>query len=154
MISAVERGMLRRSGKAMPYLWINEKSSERGHTYVIILTDVDRLRVLDLVPERMLKATTSLLETLSLTQRVSFKAVTIAMRPAFMDATQEIIPHAYIVHDWFHVAKYLRKAVDTVRKKEDNFLSQAGTSPLPGRKYAWLKTYVDGHSAKAVSFEL
>jgi transposase len=144
--------MLRRSEEAAPYLGIDEKSSERGHTYVSILTDIAHSRVLDLVPERKLKAAKSLLETLSPTQRASVKAVAMDMWPAFMSATQAIIPHADIVHDRFHVAKYLGKAVDTVRKQEHSRLSQAGTSPLTGSKYAWLKTYADGRSAEAVSF--
>jgi transposase len=56
MVSAVERGMLRRTEEEISYLGIDEKSSERGHTYASILTDIDRSRVLDLVPERKLEA--------------------------------------------------------------------------------------------------
>ncbi len=44
--------------------------------YVSILTDIDRSRVLDLVPERKLEAAKSLLETLSPTQRTSVKKET------------------------------------------------------------------------------
>jgi transposase len=35
-----------------------------------------------------------------------------------MACVEEIIPQADIVHDKFHVAKYLNKAVDDVRKQE------------------------------------
>jgi transposase len=69
MVSAVERGMLRRTEEEISYLGIDEKSSERGHTYASILTDIDRSRVLDLVPERKLGAAVGLLETLTPTQR-------------------------------------------------------------------------------------
>jgi hypothetical protein len=31
-------------------------------------------------------------------------------------------------------------------------LSQAGTSPLAGSKWAWLRKYPDGRSAEAISF--
>ena len=65
MVSAVERGMLRRAEEEISYLGIDEKSSERGHTYASILTDIDRSRVMDLVPERKLVAAVSLLETLT-----------------------------------------------------------------------------------------
>jgi transposase len=152
IVSAVERGMLRRSEEAVSHLGIDEKSSERGHSYVSILTDIDRSRVLDLVPERKLKAAKSLLGTLSPTQRASVKAVAMDMWPAYISATTACLPQADIVHDRFHVSKYLGKAVDTVRKQEHSCLSQAGTSPLTGSKYAWLKTYADGRSAEAVSF--
>jgi transposase len=152
MVSAVERGMLRRSEEDVPHLGLDEKSSERGHTYVSILTDIDGSRVLDLIPERKLAAARSLLETLSPTQRASVKAVAMDMWPAFMSATQTILPHADIVHDRFHVSKYLGEAVDAVRKQEHRSLALAGASPLTGSKWAWLKRYADGRSSEAVSF--
>src|SRR5450756_907323 len=49
-------------------------------------------------------------------------------------------------------SKYLGEAVDAVRKQEHRSLSQAGTSPLAGSKWAWLRKYPDGRSAEAVSF--
>ena len=152
MVSAVERGMLRRSEEDVPYLGLDEKSSERGHTYVSILTDIDRSRVLDLVPERKLEAAKSLLETLSPAQRASVKAVAMDMWPAFMSAVQTCLPQADIVHDRFHVSKYLGEAVDSVRRQEHRGLAMAGTSPLTGSKWAWLKNYADGRSSEAVSF--
>jgi transposase len=152
MVGAVERGMLRRSEDDVPHLGMDEKSSERGHSYASILTDIDRSRVLDLVPERKLEAAKSLLGTLSPAQRASVKAVAMDMWPAFMSAAQACIPQADVVHDRFHVSKYLGEAVDAVRKQEHRSLAQAGTSVLTGSKYAWLKTYADGRSSEAVSF--
>ena len=73
MLSAVERGMLRRTEEDIAYIGIDEKSSERGHTYATILTDINRSRVLDLVPERKLEATVALLEKLTPKQRLSVK---------------------------------------------------------------------------------
>jgi len=135
MVSAVERGMLRRTEEEITYLGIDEKSSERGHTYASILTDIDRS-----------------LETLTPAQRLSVKAVAMDMWPAYMSAARQCMPQADIVHDKFHVSKYLGEAVDAVRKQEHRKLSQAGTSPLAGSKWAWLKKYPDGRSAEAVSF--
>ncbi len=60
--------------------------------------------------------------------------------------------HLDIVHDKFHISKYLGEAVDTVRKQEHRRLMRAGASPLTGSKWAWLKSYPDGRSAEAVSF--
>ncbi len=107
MVSAVERGMLRRTEEAISHLGIDEKSSERGHTYASILTDIDRSRVLDLVPERKLEAAVGLLETLTPVQRASVKAVAMDMWPAYMSAARLCMPQADIVHDKFHVSKYL-----------------------------------------------
>ncbi|MGH8848417.1 MAG: ISL3 family transposase, partial [Polaromonas sp.] len=126
MVSAVERGMLRRTEEEISHLGIDEKSSEKGHSYASILTDIDRSRVLDLVPERKLEAAKSLLETLTPSQRASVKAVAMDMWPAFMSAAKECLPQADIVHDKFHISKYLGEAVDAVRKQEHRSLSQAG----------------------------
>lgn len=152
MVSAVARGMLRRAEEDIPYLGLDEKSSERGHRYVSILTDIERSRVLDLVPERRLAAAISLLDTLSPAQRAEVLAVAMDMWPAFMSAAHACIPHADIVHDRFHVSKYLGDAVDAVRRQEHRSLTQAGHSPLTGSKYAWLRRYPDGRSAEAVAF--
>jgi transposase len=152
MVNAMERGMLRRAEEDVPYLGLDEKSSEKGHSYVSILTDIERSRVLDLVPERKLAAAKSLLDTLSPTQRTSVKAVAMDMWPAFMSAAHACVHQADIVHDRFHVSKYLGEAVDAVRKQEHRSLTQAGSSPLTGSKWAWLKRYPDGRSAEAVAF--
>ncbi len=107
MINAVERGMLRRAQEKIPHLGIDEKSSQKGHSYVTILTDIDRSRVLDLMPERKLDTAVQLLETLTPTQRESVQAVAMDMWPAYMSAAKTCLPQADIVHDKFHVAKYL-----------------------------------------------
>ena len=152
LVSAVERGMLRRTEEKIAYLGIDEKSSEKGHTYASILTDIDRSRVLDLVPDRKLEAATGLLKTLTQTQRMAVKAVAMDMWPAYMSAARQCMPQADIVHDKFHISKYLGEAVDAVRKQEHRTLCQAGTSPLTGSKWAWLRNYPDGRSAEAISF--
>jgi transposase len=152
MLSAVERGMLRRTEEDIAYIGIDEKSSERGHTYATILTDINRSRVLDLVPERKLEATVALLEKLTPKQRLSVKAVAMDMWPAYMSAAKQCMPQADIVHDKFHVAKYLGEAVDGVRKQEHRALSRIAASPLAGSKWAWLRRYPDGRSSEAISF--
>ncbi|MFA5187726.1 MAG: ISL3 family transposase [Patescibacteria group bacterium] len=152
MIKGVQRGMARRQADTIEYLGLDEKSTERGHSYASILTDIDRSRVLDVVPGRKLESATSLLETLSAEQRAGVKAAAMDMWPAFMSAARECLPQADIVHDRFHVSKYLNEAVDAVRRQEHRALLKAGSSPLTGSKYAWMKTYVDGRSSEAVSF--
>jgi len=150
MVSAVNRGMLRRSEEPVPHLGIDEKNIERGQTYASILTDIDRSRVLDLVPERTIKATKSLFGTLSPAQCASVEAVAMDMWPAYISATSACLPQADIVHDRFHISKYLGKAIDKVRYQEHRSMGQM--SPLTGSKYAWLTTYGDGRSSEAVAF--
>ena len=74
------------------------------------------------------------------------------MWPAYMSASRQCVPQADIVHDRFHVSKYLGEAVDAVRRQEHRKLSQAGASPLAGSKWSWLTKYPDGRSSEAVAF--
>ena len=55
IVSAVERGMLRRTEEDIRCQGIDEKSSQKGHSYVTILSDINRSRVLELIPERSSK---------------------------------------------------------------------------------------------------
>ena len=152
MIKGVQRGMQRRQADAISHLGLDEKSTERGHSYASILTDIDRSRVLDVMPGRTLSAASDLLGTLSPEQRAGVKAAAMDMWPAFMSAARNCLPNADIVHDRFHVSKYLNDAVDAVRRQEHRTLLKAGTSPLTGSKYAWMRRHADGRSSEAVSF--
>ena len=152
MIRGVQRGMARRQADAIEHLGLDEKSTERGHSYASILTDIDRSRVLDVMPGRTLEAASGLLQTLSPQQRVGVKAAAMDKWPAFMGAARNCLPNADIVHDRFHVSKYLNDAVDTVRRQGHRTLLSARTSLLTGSKYAWMKTHSDGRSSETVCF--
>jgi transposase len=152
LVRAVERGLLRRDEEEVLQAGIDEKSIERGHSYASVLTDLQRGRVLDVVPGRTLEAAKALMGTLSEAQRASVQAVAMDMWPAYMSAAAACLPQAAIVHDRFHVAKYLGEAVDQVRRAEHRQLNKAGASPLTGSKWSWLRKYADGRSAEAVAF--
>ena len=49
-----------------------------------------------------------------------------------MTSTAKNVPEARIVHDKFHISKYLGEAVDKVRRAEHRELSKSGESPLAG----------------------
>jgi transposase len=152
LVRAVERGLTRRAEEAVAQVGIDEKSLERGHSYASVLTDLQRGRVLDVVPGRTLEAASGLIATLSEAQRESVQAVAMDMWPAYMSAARQCLPQADIVHDRFHVAKYLGEAVDQVRRAEHRQLLKAGASPLTGSTWHWLRRYPDGRSAEAVAF--
>jgi transposase len=145
---AVERGLKKRQDKEIKHVGIDEKSFLKGHSYVSLLTDLDEGCVLEVVPDRTEETTKNLLETLSDKQKKKVEAVAIDMWPAFMKATEDILPEADIVHDKYHVATYLGKAVDAVRKKENGMLAKSGDDSLKGTKYLWL-TNPDNWSKKA-----
>jgi transposase len=132
MEAAVERGLQRRQAEPVANVGIDEKSFGRGQDYISIMTDIDRSRVLEVVPERTIAACDLLWKSLTLEQLGSVKSVALDMWQAYMTSTVTNVPNAKIVHDKFHIAKYLGEAVDKVRRSEHRELKQDGESPLTG----------------------
>ena len=135
---AVERGLLRRPDEIIKHLGIDEKSFHKGHSYVSLLNDLDNVRVLEVVPDRTEEAATSLLNTLTDKQKQNVEATAMDMWPAFMNASCSILPQSDVVHDKYHVATYLGKAVDLVRRQENKTFVKDGNNALKGTKYLWL----------------
>lgn len=138
MAAAVERGLERRQTDEVKHVGIDEKSFGRGHDYVSIMTDIDQSRVLEVVPERTTAACDKLWETLSEEQLVQIESVSLDMWQAFMTSAAKNVPQAKVVHDKFHIAKYLGEAVDKVRRTEHRELKQDGDSPLTGLRQLFL----------------
>ena len=136
---AVERGLARRGEETIPYVGIDEKSFLKGQKYVSLMTDLTGGRVLDVVEERTQESAESLIKTaLSDTQRAEVRAVAMDIWRPFMTAWSET-SNAPIVHDKFHIAAYLGKAVNAVRKTEHRTRMKAGDDLLKGAKYLFLK---------------
>jgi transposase len=135
---AVARGLERRSLDDILHVGMDEKSFGKGHDYVSIMTDIDNRRVVEVAPERTIEAADSLWETLSELQRSEVKSVSLDMWQAFMISAGKNAPDAEIVHDKFHIAKYLGEAVDKVRRSEHRELKQAGDETLTGSRQLWL----------------
>lgn len=145
MHHAVERGMERRrqneSDEEIAHVGLDEKSFRRGHHYISVLTDSEGRRVLDVGEGRTLVAAKSLLQkALTPVQRSGVLSITMDMWKAFMGAAANILPDADIIHDRFHVSKYLNDAVDQTRRSEQRELTAANApeSPLSRTRYIWL----------------
>jgi transposase len=135
---AVSRGLARREWETLGPVGMDEKSFGRGHSYVSVLSDLEEGRVLEVVKDRTEEAATLLWQAIPAAQRTQIPAVAMDMWPAFMSAARTNAPQADIVHDKFHVASYLGKAVDNVRKKEHREFRQNDDDTLTGSKYLWL----------------
>ena len=139
---AVERGMMRRKNEDIVYVGVDEKSFLKGHRYASVATDLDRGHVLEVVKDRTKEATVTLLnQAIPEERRGLVKAGAMDMWKPFMSAWREVFGEdTPIVHDKFHVAKYLGTAVDKVRKGEHRVFLKEGTSVLTKTKYLWLKS--------------
>lgn len=150
---AVERGLVRRTIEGLRYVGVDEKSFGRGQSYVSLMTDIDESRVLDVVPDRDRKAADELWKALPGAQRSGIAAVAMDMWDPFMEAAQKHAPQADIVHDKFHGARYLGKAVDDVRRKEHRDLRGNGSKMLTGTKYLWLTNPANWNDRQHAAFQ-
>ncbi|MCF7841279.1 MAG: ISL3 family transposase [Lentisphaeria bacterium] len=139
MRRGVTRGLSRRKVEPIPYVGMDEKSSLKGHSYVTVLVDHEHRCVLDVSPGRDLAAVTSLWTRLTKEQRQSVKAVSMDFWAAYRRGAKEHVPQADIVHDKFHISKYLNDSVDKVRRQEQHLLKKQKDTSLSGTKYLWLK---------------
>jgi transposase len=138
MRRAVERGLERRQLDQLKHLGMDEKSFKRGHSYITLLSDLEQSRVLDVVEERTAQAAEQLWTTLTPEQKQSVEAVAVDMWEPFIQSIQQAVPAADIVHDKFHVSKYLGEAVDKVRRQEHKELLAQGDETLKGTRQLWL----------------
>ena len=138
MRRAVERGLERRQLEGLKHLGMDEKSFRRGQSYITLLTDLAQSRVLDVVEERTGEAADQLWETLSPEQKQAVEAVAVDMWEPFIQTIQRQVPEADIVHDKFHVSKYLGDAVDQVRRQAHKELMAQGDETLKGTRQLWL----------------
>jgi transposase len=138
MRRAVERGLERRELDQLKHLGMDEKSFKRGHSYITLLSDLEQSRVLDVVEERTAEAAEQLWATLTPEQKQSVEAVAVDMWEPFIQSIQQAVPEADIVHDKFHVSKYLGEAVDKVRRQEHKELLAQGDETLKGTRQLWL----------------
>lgn len=118
---ATERGMERRKDEkgTITRVGIDEKSFRKGHRYASILSDTEGGRILEVEEHRTKKAAGALLEKgLTDEQRREVEEISMDMWEWFRVAAEEKIPEAEIVHDKFHLIKYLNEAIDKVRRRE------------------------------------
>ena len=138
---SVARGFKRRiiQDDEIKQLSIDEKSFGAGHHYISVLTDPVNKRILDVIEGRDTESATKLIEnTLSVDHLINVVKVSMDMWQPYINCVSEIIPQADIVHDKFHIVKYLNEGIDNTRKQEIK------KEPiLIDSKYAMLKNAVN-----------
>lgn len=137
---SAKRGIERRdSEKLYKQLSIDEKSFQKGHKYISVLSSPDEGVVIDVCVGRKKEDCKKMLEqNLSEKQKEYVENISMDMWKAFISSAKEVLPKAKIVHDRFHLIKYLNQAVDKVRQREvkDNEV-------LKNSKYALLKNQMN-----------
>ena len=126
--SSVKRGLKRRPmDSSFINLSIDEKSFRKGHSYVTVVSTPLTGSVIDVCEGRDKASTKGLLESIVVAENRN-KVETISMDTsinsvrrmwkAYKTSVAEVFPKAKVVHDRFHLIKYLNDAIDKVRKRE------------------------------------
>jgi transposase len=152
MQRAVVRGLERRQLEDLRHLGMDEKSFRRGQSYITLLTDLDQARVLEVVADRSQAAAEKVWASLSPEQKQAVEAVAVDMWEPYIQTVRQVAPDADVVHDKFHVSKYLNEAVDQVRRQEHKHLLAAGDETLKGSRQLWLYNPQNFSEAQASEF--
>jgi transposase len=141
MERAVQRGLERRKAETVSQIGVDEKAFRKGHSYLTLVNDLVRGRVLYVAEERRQSSLDGFWETLTAEQIAGIEAVAMDMWDPYITSVREHVPGAdsKIVFDKFHIAQHLSEAVDRVRRKENKTLRAAGDDRLTGTRYDWLR---------------
>jgi len=131
---------LRRAGTPGPKaIGIDEISIRKGHTYRIVVSDLERKRPIWFGGEdRSEKSMDLFYATLGEKKSQRIDLAVMDMWKAFHNSTTKHAPQAAILFDKFHVIRHLNEALDKVRKSEYARLSGKDRRFIKGQKYTLL----------------
>lgn len=86
------------------------------HQYRCVITDVHNHQIIDLLRERTKPTVISYLHSLPESTKERITVICTDMWASYHDATREVLPHAKLVVDKWHVLKLLSRCLETIRK--------------------------------------
>jgi transposase len=134
------REQLRRVGMPGPKIvGIDEVSVRKGHTYRIVVSDLERKRAIWFGgPDRSEASLDLFFQQLGPKKSRGIQLAVMDMWKAFRNSAQKHAPQAAILFDKFHVIRHLNEALDKVRKSEYARLSGKDRRFIKGQKYTLL----------------
>lgn len=131
---------LRRTPVAAPFvIGIDEVSLRKGHTYRIVVSDLERSRPIWYGGvDRSEESLDMFYRWLGPKKIKKIRLAVMDMWKAFEKSTRKNIPQAAILYDKFHIMRHLGEALDEVRKMEYARLSEKDRSYIKGQKYTLL----------------
>jgi len=134
------REQLRRVGMPGPkVIGIDEISLRKGHTYRIVVSDLERKRAIWFGgKDRSEESLDLFFQELGPKKGRKVRLAVMDMWKAFRNSTRRNTPQAAILFDKFHVLRHLQEALDKVRKREYARLSGKDRRFIKGQKYTLL----------------
>lgn len=141
MRRAVRRGLARRQALVLRRVGVDEKSFQRRHQFVTVVSDLESPRVLYVADDRRRESLESFWAMgLTNAQRTGIEAIAMDMWEPYVQSVRGHVPRGEerVVFDRFHVMGHMNEAVDMVRRRENEELRETGESTLTGTKHLWL----------------
>ncbi len=134
------REQIRRVGTPGPkVIGIDEISIRKGHSYRIVVSDLERRRPIWFGGEDRSEASMDqFYRFLGKKKAKRIRLAVMDMWKAFRNSTHQHAPQAAILFDKFHVMKHLGEALDKIRKAEYARLTGKQRGFIKGQKYTLL----------------
>jgi transposase len=112
-------------------LGFDEISLRKRHKqFALVLSDLERRRVIAVLPNRLKKTFEEWLDSLTEEERRAIKIVSMDMWEAYRQAVRKKLSHAQIVADRFHVVKQLNHQIDLIRRSIQRKAKKDGDEAL------------------------
>jgi len=123
----------------LPAIGIDELSIRKGHTYAIVVADLDQQRPIWLGGKGRSEEDLKLFFDVMGSERCrTIRLAVMDMWKPFRKATAEHAPGAQIVYDKFHIMRHLSNALDQVRRSEYKRVSEKERRFIKGQRYTLL----------------
>ena len=133
---ATKIGLVRRELTNIPHLSLDEKSFKKGHTYISVLSNPNTGVIVDVESGRTIESTIKLLnKSLNRKQQKQIQTISMDMWKPYLNVANKYLKNAQVIHDRFHLVKYLNEAIDQVRRQE----VKTNTDLLKNTRYVLLK---------------
>lgn len=134
------REKLRRAGTPGPkVIGIDEISIRKGHTYRIVVSDLERRRPIWFGGEdRSEESLNCFFDELGPKKAGKIRLAVMDMWKPFEKSTRQKAPQAAILYDKFHIIRHLNDALDKIRKSEYARLTGNSRKFIKGQKYTLL----------------
>ena len=145
VIKAIHKEKLTALYKEIPlenleYVTVDEFSIRKGHSYMTVFTDLKLGRIIHAVEGRSIEDVEPFFKKLA-ECAPNLKAISMDMSKSYYPAAQKFLPHVDVVFDHFHVTALFNKALDEVRKNQQQKLCKKEAKTLKGSRFLLLKNY-------------
>ncbi|HNA62348.1 MAG TPA: ISL3 family transposase [Rhabdochlamydiaceae bacterium] len=124
----------------LQYLGIDEFSIKKGHEYMTVVVDLETGRIVHAVEGRSKESIMPFLRKLA-RRATNLIAMAMDMSGPYESAVREVLPKIDVVFDRYHVMALCSKAIDEIRREQQNRCNAAGLKALKGQRFLLLKNF-------------